>query len=110
MKTYLNPSRDKWLEILLRPENNFADVNNTVRDILRGVKCLGDAAIKTYAQRYDKVKLDELKVSEQEVSEASLLVEEDLKNAILKAKENIEKFHLSQKDTINRIKTSTGIS
>src|SRR5688572_7288780 len=108
MKTYLNPSKDKWLEILLRPENNIADVNNTVRDILQGVKCLGDAAIKTYAQRYDKVKLGELKVSEQEVSEAITLVEDDLKNAILKAKESIEKFHLSQKETVNRIETSTG--
>lgn len=109
MKTYVNPSRDTWLEILLRPENHSANVNKLVGEILRDVKYHGDAAIKIYANRFDRVKLKHFKVSEQEITEALPLVEDDLKNAILQAKENIEKFHLSQKENVNRIETSTGV-
>src|SRR5450432_1495847 len=109
MQTFINPSKDKWSEIIQRPKINDAELKNIVADILVDVKKNGDAAIKKYSLQFDKVLLDDLKVSEEEINEAVLLVDIELKDAIGIAKSNIEKFHLSQREGIQKIETSKGV-
>jgi histidinol dehydrogenase len=55
------------------------------------------------------VQLDELKVSEAEIQEALLMVDEKLKTAIAIAKNNITQFHQSQKEEIKQIETTSGV-
>ena len=109
MQIFVDPPRSKWNEIIQRPKINDTELKNIVSDILVDVKQNGDAAIKKYCLQFGKVLLDDLKVSEDEITEAVLLVDEDLKSAIQLAKENIEKFHLSQKEEIKKIETSKGV-
>jgi histidinol dehydrogenase len=105
----LNPAKDNWPEIIQRKKINEDELRNIVSDILVDVKQNGDAAVKEYCLQFGKVLLDDLKVSEREIDEALPLVEDELKKAIQVAKKNIENFHVSQKDEVKRIETTTGV-
>lgn len=109
MQTFINPARETWTEIIQRPQFNNEELKSRVSGILQDVKQNGDAAIKKYCLQFDGVALNELKVSEYEIEEALLLVDSELKMAIQLAKENIEKFHVSQKEEVKIIETSKGV-
>ncbi len=70
----------------------------------------GDVAVKRYEEKFDKVKLSALQVSEAEMQEAYGLVSDDLKQAIRTAKDNIEKFHASQRFSGQKIETTPGVT
>lgn len=103
------PSTKDWEQILSRPVLDNAHLFGTVNDILSDVKKRGDKAVLEYEAKFDKVNLKQLAVSDQEIREAENLVGEELKNAILSAKKNIETFHLSQKIDIKKIETTKGV-
>jgi len=109
MKVFINPSRDIWAEIIKRKKIDDDELRNIVSSILVDVKQNGDAAVKKYCLQFGKTLLDDLKVNEQEINEAIPFVEEELKNAIKIAKENIEKFHRSQKEEGRKIETTDGV-
>lgn len=109
MQTFINPSREKWNEIIQRPQTDNASLKNAVAGILHDVKQDGDGAIKKYSLQFDGVALNDLEVNREEIDEALLNVSDELKNAIKLAKENIEKFHLSQKEEVRIVETSVGV-
>lgn len=110
MQTFINPLRENWAEIIQRPQINSEELKNIVLDILGDVRRNGDEAVKKYSLQFDGVELNKLKVTEDEIQRALLSVDTELKNAIQLAKENIEKFHLSQKEEVKEIGTSPGIT
>jgi histidinol dehydrogenase len=63
---------------------------------MRKVKRLGDKALKKFALEYDHVQIKTLLVSIEEIKKARETVGSELKEAIILAKENIEKFHEAQ--------------
>ncbi|MEM1259404.1 MAG: histidinol dehydrogenase, partial [Bacteroidota bacterium] len=97
MKTYVNPDKSSWSEILSRPTQSFETIEPAVKEVFDKVKKNGDDAIKRYTAKFDQVELTDLKVSSTEIREAVHKVPGDLKEAILLAKSNIEKFHSAQK-------------
>ena len=109
MNTFINPSREQWAVIIERPKINDAELRIIVSGILKDVKENGDSAIKKYCLQFGKVLLEDLKVSDTEIDEAVNLVDQDLKNAIQLAKNNIEKFHATQKQEELKIETSKGV-
>lgn len=106
---FINPLKDQWKAILKRPAFDSKSLEDIVAPILLDVKVNGDTAIKKYAAQFDGVELIELKVSEQEIEEASSLVDDTLKTAIAVAKNNITKFHEAQKEIVTEIETTTGV-
>ena len=108
-KLFINPSKDQWNEIIQRPVLDNKPLEQTVSAILNDVKLNGDEAVKKYAAQFDKVQLNELKISEPELQEAVLLVDEELKAAIAIAKNNITKFHQAQEEEIKQIETTGGV-
>jgi len=106
---YINPERKDWAGILQRPAFDSSVLEETVSAILADVKENGDEAVKRYVAKFDGVHLIDLRVSEAEISAASLLVSDELKDAILVAKNNIEKFHQSQVSDIVKIETTSGV-
>ena len=58
---------------------------------------------------YDHVELDDLFVTEEELLASADQVGEELKAAIHVAKENIEKFHLAQKESPITVATMPGV-
>jgi len=105
MKHYSYPGKNEWPEIMKRPATDISSLEKTVRKILKKVKEKGDKAVRQYSHKFDGVKIKQLLVSEKEISDAEALLSEDLKAAIRQAKNNIEQFHVTQKDT--RVKTET---
>ena len=93
MKRYINPDRSEWKDITERPHINAAKLNGIVSEILEDIKLNGDASVKKYEEQFDKVKLDSLAVSQEEIAEALKLVPKSLYEAIVSAHKNIYKFH-----------------
>lgn len=67
-----------------------------VTDILNNVRKDGDSACKAYTKEFDGIDIQDFRVSEQEIDEAENQVDEDFKNAMRRAKNNIEYFHRAQ--------------
>ena len=107
---FINPLQDQWDEILKRPAFDSKALESTVAAILNDVKINGDTAIKNYAAKFDGVQLTGLSVSESEITEAVLLVDEKLKAAIGIAKSNITKFHEAQREVSLPIETTIGVT
>jgi len=105
-----NPDRIEWPVILERPTQTLDAIEATVIDVFKNVKSSGDSAILEYTKKYDKIHLDSLVVTQEEIAAASSLIEDDLKNAIQLAKSNIEKFHIAQKTNKVEIETIEGVS
>ncbi len=109
MKVINYPKNDEWQEILKRPALNTESLNETVKGILNRVKTGGDKAVLEFEATFDKVQLDSLSVTAEELKEAEGLISEELKAAILLAKENIETFHQAQCFTGKKVETRLGV-
>lgn len=96
MQLLVNPSPEKCKKNLARPVHKTKQINKIVKPILKKVEKSGDKAMRKFAQEYDHVHLETLLVSEQEIQAAKDLVSKDLKEAIVAAKQNIERFHAAQ--------------
>lgn len=98
MKIYTKDQTDELLAALAdRAENISPDIMNTVSEVIANVRKNGDAALKEYTEKFDKVKLDNLYLSDAEKARIIAKVPEELKAAIDEAAENIFAFHEKQK-------------
>lgn len=103
------PGREEWSSLAKRPALDVTTLFDTVRSVLDDVRERGDEAVKEYEARFDKVDLSALRVSEEEMREAERLVPDDLRHAIRRAKENIERFHASQRFEGKKVETAPGV-
>lgn len=83
-------------EIFARGEVTM-DVEAIVADIIANVRKNGDAALKEYTAKFDKVELSELQVTKEEILEGRAQVEPKFIDILERAAENIRKFHELQK-------------
>ena len=110
MKKILYPSKSEWAEMLRRPVLNVETLFENVGTILKEVRTNGDKAVIEYEERFDKVKLESLAVSEAEIKEAEKEVPIELKVAILLAQRNIYTFHKKQKFEGKKVETMEGVT
>ncbi len=110
MKKIIHPERKDWAEILKRPVLNMDTLRVTVSEVLERVKSEGDKAVMEFEERFDKVKLDSLAVTEAEMKEAEMNVPIELKVAILLAQRNIYTFHKKQKFESKKVETMEGVT
>ena len=109
MNKIYNPNKESWSEILKRPTQTLDDIESTVYAVFNDVKGNWDAAISKYTTQFDKVQLDSLLVTKDEIEEAESLVSDELKSAIQLAKKNVEAFHAAQKTSKVEIETVNGV-
>ena len=109
MKTYINPSPENWSALSKRKTFAVADLKETVRGIFTDIHKNGDSAISKYTSIFDGVSILDFEVSEKKIQEASASISEELKNAIQQAANNIKIFHESQKETVTKIETTSGV-
>ncbi len=118
MKTYIQPSPDKWEEICRKRAVDESGLQEKVGSILSLVRNDGDKALLDMAVRFDRVKeglLQQinpdcpLKVTEEEFAAAQGKVAPEVKAAIAKAKDNIESFHTRQKACDYSVETVPGV-
>ena len=72
------------------------NVTDKVAEIIRNVRERGDAAVKEYTEKYDRVKMDSLLVTPEEMEEALAKTEPEFIAILEKAAANIRKFHSRQ--------------
>lgn len=109
MKQYKYPNIIDWKSLCERPLQNQENLSEQVKSVFDEVKINGDKALKFFTEKFDKVSIEDLKVSESEIDEAKNLVSDELKSAIKTASENIRKFHTSQLEEKKIIETTEGV-
>lgn len=110
MEIFRYPSKITWDELLRRPVLNNRSVDAIVQPVLDDVRKRGDEALREYTLKFDKVDLQDLRVSGEEFLEASKLIDDELKQAIEIAVSNIETFHKTQQIKAVRVETATGVT
>lgn len=75
------------------PQTQVADA---VADIIALLRAEGDAALFAFAEKFDKVKLDSLAVTEAEIEEAMAQVGEEFLQILRQARDNIRAYHEKQ--------------
>lgn len=109
MNTINNPDRSKWNEILKRPTQTVADIEQTVHKVFDEIRLTGDAAVRKYTKAFDGIDLETFKVSASEMNAASDEISQELKEAIALAKKNIEIFHAAQRTERVVVETMNGV-
>ena len=110
MKKIIYPNQADWADILKRPVLNMETLRGTVCEVLDKIKAEGDKAVIEYEERFDKVKLESLAVTDEEMKEAEAQVPIELKVAILLAQRNIYTFHKQQKFEGKKVETMEGVT
>jgi len=103
------PGRNEWAQLVERPHLDISQLNGVVSSVLDDIRQRGDEAVKHYEQKFDKVELSSLAVTEAEMTEAEALVSDELKAAITLAHHNIKAFHESQKFVSQKIEPQPGV-
>lgn len=110
MKTYRYPKKTEWKELIQRPIIQREELLDIVKIIFEKVQRNGDEALLEFCRKFEKVNLKTVAVSEYEIKAAEEEVSEQLKTAILQAKENITRFHAAQKESVEKIETMQGVT
>lgn len=97
--------------LLTRPAVNASTtITQSVTAILAQVKQGGDESLKALSQQFDNITLTEIKLSEDKIKQAVGRVNNELKQAMQLAAQNIKLFHQAQiRDTIT-VETQPGIN
>ncbi len=104
------PEKANWNELLARPVLNTETLNDTVCEILSHIRKEGDKAVLEYEEKFDKVRLSSLCVTEEEFAKAEKEVSIELKAAIMLAWNNIRTFHESQRFIGKKVETLPGVT
>ena len=110
IQTVLYPGREDYAALLQRPHKDAADLGSIVAGVLHDVRREGDTAVLRYEEKFDKVCLASLAVSEEEIQEAEHLISDELKQSIRLAHANIHRFHLAQRMQPVSVETAPGVN
>ena len=109
MQVIKYPTRNTWDELIRRPTISTAVLEQSVRAILKAVQANGDKALRNYSQKFDRIKLDSLAVTQSEIEQTVAGIKAELKQAISVAKANISRFHRTQFEKTKPIETTPGV-
>ena len=110
MQTYIKPAIKDWTELTKRPTQKSEDLQQIVLNVFDQIKQNKDNALRELTQKFDGAAINNLQVSAKEISEAEVIITENLKAAITVAYQNIKKFHEAQKEQKQVIETTTGVN
>ena len=110
IQTVLYPGREDYAALLQRPHKDAADLGSIVAGVLHDVRREGDTAVLRYEEKFDKVCLTSLAVSEEEIQEAEHLISDELKQSIRLAHANIHRFHQAQRMQPVSVETAPGVN
>ncbi|WP_159738867.1 histidinol dehydrogenase [Vibrio atypicus] len=86
-----------------------ANITAAVADVIAKVRSEGDAALLELTEKFDRVKPESIRVSEQEVTDACGRLSDNMKQALDQAYSNIAKFHKAQKPQPIKVETQPGV-
>lgn len=96
--------------ILERPAiTEGANITAAVAEVITKVRAEGDRALLELTEKFDRVKPESIRVSAQEIEDASSRLSEKMKQALKQAYANIAKFHNAQKPVSIKVETQPGV-
>ena len=110
MQRYIIPSLEQWKVLTHRGAASYSSLEPLAKEVFDNIAQYGDQALKTYTEKFDKVKLEGFSVDTTEIELAKNRVPEKLKLAIQKAKENIYLFHKAQITEEVKVEIQTGVN
>lgn len=97
-------------DYLARPAQVIGEsIKAAVDNIKANVLANGDKALFELSEQFDKIKLDSLIVSKEQIQQAESRISPELKKAIQNAKVNIQTFHKAQQNQEVDIETQPGV-
>jgi len=109
MNKVYNPEKNSWSSLVKRPLYSLDSVKDIVDKIFTNVEIYGDRALIDYTNKFDKVNLNDLCVSDEKINNSENDLEKDLKESINIAFNNIYKFHKNQVFNSKKIETTSGV-
>lgn len=110
MKRINYPTRNEWPTLLQRPVFDATNLSEVVGEVLRNVRIRGDEAVREYTHKFDKTSIDELQLSELEISDSESFISFELKQAINLSVANITAFHAAQDTPLPTVETMPGVT
>ncbi|WP_334323465.1 histidinol dehydrogenase [Gilliamella apicola] len=96
--------------LLTRPAITASDsISQAVADILSQVKQNGDQALIALSNKFDKVQIQQIKLTQDAIKAATARVKPELKQAMQLAVSNIDKFHQAQVKSAITVETMPGV-
>ncbi|MFQ0971746.1 histidinol dehydrogenase [Gilliamella sp. ESL0232] len=103
-------TNEQQTALLMRPAITASDsISQAVADILAQVKQDGDKALKALSSKFDKIQIEQIKLTQEEIKTAANRVNPELKQAMQLAVTNIEKFHQAQAYQSIMVETMPGV-
>ncbi|ATO32899.1 Histidinol dehydrogenase [Dickeya dianthicola] len=103
-------TEEEQRRLLTRPAISASErISAIVGEILAKVRDDGDAALREYSARFDKVQVDSLRVPAAAIDAAAARLGDDIKQAMATAVRNIETFHNAQKLPSISVETQPGV-
>ena len=96
MKQYLKMAAE-------RPAEDRRALYERVEKILRTVREEGDAALRQFSREFDKVEIDELRVSRAEIEAAESSLPAEIKAALLDVVEHVKRFAQVQREALHDV-------
>ena len=109
MTIYQYPQRSEWADIIKRPTFDNSQLRDLVTNLLDDIRREGDSMIRQLEARFDHCELSDIRVSDDEFTEASENISADLAYAIRQAAHNISRFHESQRCLSYKVETQPGV-
>ncbi|MEY4456786.1 MAG: histidinol dehydrogenase [Sediminibacterium sp.] len=109
MNLVINPPKKEWSGVLQRPVLDAQNLLPKVQEVLNAIREKGDEAVKSYTLSFDQVNLTSLQLSDEQIHQMASSLDPQVKKAIEVAKTNIEKFHQTQLQKVEKIETMPGV-
>ncbi len=107
---YTNLTNQDIQQLVQRNADPANEVRGIVESVIANVKEHGDAALREYALKFDKVELSKLYLDKEELGVIASSVTDEQKAALQTAYNNIHKFHQAQLKTEDKVETMPGVT
>ena len=109
MRIVENPIKKEWPSLLQRPSFDANSLMPIVQEVLDTVREKGDEAVKSYTLSFDQVELTSFTINMEQINQIAATLNSSVKKAIDVAFVNIEKFHQTQFQKVEKIETMPGV-
>ncbi len=109
MRIVENPIKKEWPSLLQRPSFDANSLLPKVQEVLDTVREKGDEAVKSHTLSFDQVELSSFTINMGQINQIAATLNSSVKKAIDVAFVNIEKFHQSQFQKVEKIETMPGV-
>ncbi len=109
IKIFENPERKVWGSLIERNIPNDDEITERVASIIERIAKGGDAALREVVTQIEGSAPESFELSAEQMAAAAEQVSEELKEALAKAKANIEAFHAAQRPHEVEVEVMAGV-